>query len=345
MQITRDQVQQCVYVILRERAEDIILRKQPDEYYGWVPDQYTKDGELVERAHWIGERDETTAKQALADAQRHLARCQRDQQEARYFHETTPVEDAVLTQAKVQLCEAEAHLAKVQHVNALAITKRRELMIERKAKNLFLRLYQKARAVPWDLYHPAVSTDLRRYLTFWKDKPGLTPSSVVFLYLVLQETIAHGESHQVDAITGYDHLAKIPLMRARLDVEACEDEPSRADQEYVRALQAQMRYDARPDAHENGDRRDVLADWQYDGLPDQLGALVLDKNDGHECANCHEKITTKTVHSPKGYAVAEVCPNHKTKAGCTHAPVTPRFATKTQLREFLCLQWALAEAA
>ncbi len=345
MQITREQVQQAVYAILRQRAEETILAKTPDEYYGWVPPKKNEQGTVTIPGHWLGEQHETTAKQAVADAEARLAEAKRELHRARYEHDNWNVEEAVLVQATAQLTHARDQLSHVQRVNALAIEKRREDMIERRAKRLFLELYRRATTLQWNLYHPAISQDLRRYIKYWREQPGLTPTSVVFLYIVLLETIAHGEMYQTDAITGYDYMAKIPLVRSTLDVNAAEDEPSRADREYTRALQTQIKYDLRPDAHENGDRRDVLADWQYDGLPEQLGALWLDKNDGHECRNCHEKLVTKTVHNPKGYALAEVCPNHKHKAGCTHRPLTPRFETKTALRDHLCIEWAMSTAA
>lgn len=346
MQFTREQIQQTVYALLRQKAEEVILSKQPDEYYGYVPPKVDKTtGQQIEPGYWLGEGDETRAKQAVADAEYHLAHAKAERRRAAYEHDTCNVEDAVLVQATEQLRCAQDHLSRVRRVNDLAIEKRRELLIEKKAQALFLALYRRATKLEWNLYHPAVSDDLRTYIEFWRKQPGLTPSSLVFLYITLLETIDHGDSHQTEAISANDFMARIPLVRSRLDINATEDQPSRSDREYVKALRAQLAYDTRPDAHENGDRRDVLADWRYDGLPDQLGALWLDKNDGHECDNCHEKLTKKTVHSPKGYALAEVCPNHKEKPGCTHRPLTPRFATKTELRDHLCIQWALGQAA
>jgi len=346
MQITREQVQQSVYVILRQQAETLLLQKTPDEYYGWVPPTLDKKTKRVTTpGYWLGEQDDVRARQAVADAEAQVVHTKRLQRRAHYEHQYAPAEDAAVAQAEEQLSIAQAHAARIQQINALAITKRRELLIEKKAQSLFIALYRRAMTLKWNLYHPSVSDDLRRYLQFWRKDPHLTPSSVVFLYVTLLETIAHGDSHQTEAISGNDYMAAIPLVRARLNVNACEDQPSRADREYIKALRTQLAYDTRPDAHENLDRRDVLADWRYDGLPDQLGSLWLDKNDGHECENCHEKLTTKTVHSPKGYALAETCPNHIDRPGCTHRPLTPRFATKTDLRDHLCLQWAHSNAA
>lgn len=352
MQITREQVQQFVHIHLREQAETFLLNKSPDEYYGWVPPVTESHvsptlGEtitVVSPGHWLGERDELIARQAVIDAERHLGVATAALTRAKYDYENADPEQVVFDAACTALTHAKAHLERTYLVSAYAIEKRRALVIERDAARLFKQHYRLAMTTTWDLYHAAISNDLRRYLKFWsKKRTTLSPSSVVYLYLVLLDTIQHGESFQTTAITGLNYLAQIPLVRSGLDVNACEDEPSLADRQYVNALQSELRIDMRPDAHENGDRRDARADFQYDGLPDQLGALWLDKNDGNECPTCGDKLTTKTVHSPRGYALAEVCPNHKSRAGCTHRPLTPRFDTKTQLRDHLCIEWALSK--
>lgn len=347
MQITREQVTTLVYAHLRERAEAIILANTPDLYYGWRPAKIDKDtGAIVRPAGWIGEEDERRARQAVRDANEQLRRATVAQQAARYYHDETPDEDAAVAAATGLLVHQERELTQVLDVVTKQIERYRERCIESLANKLFKRTYRRAMNLEWDVYHPAIDNDLRRYVKFWhKKKDQLTPSSVVFLYLIIEESITHAEQFGTTAISGENYLAKIPLVRAGLDVRAAEDEPSLADRQYVDAWQEQLRYAARPDAHENGDKRDSLADFVYDGLPEQLGALWLDKNDGHECPNCHEKITQRTVHNTKGYAIAEVCPNYKHKAGCTHRPLTPRFATKMQLRDHLCIEWALGSAA
>lgn len=352
MQITREQVQQFVHIHLREQAETFMLNKTPDEYYGWVPPETESHDSptlgttvtVITPGHWLGEGDEIRARQAVTDAERLVTVAKATLVQAQYEYDSADAEQAELDRAQAALRNAKAHLDHTCQVNAYAIEKRRELMIERTAARLFRQNYRVAMTVKWNLYHPAISNDLRRYLKLWSAKrKTLSPSSVVYLYLVMLETIAHGEEFQTNAITGLNYLAQIPLVRSGLDVNACEDQPSLADRQYIDALQSQLRIDLRPDAHESGDRRDARADFQYDGLPDQLGALWLDKNDGNECPTCMDKLVTKTVHSPLGYALAEVCPNHRTRPGCTHRPLTPRFTTKMQLRDHLCIEWALAQ--
>lgn len=338
--LTKTDVRAMVHALLAEQVADAFLRKQPDEYYGYVPPQTRKDGTTVP-GYWLGEPDKQAAKAAMqqaridfdcavttlehtdpANAFHAVARAQADAAAAAYYASVRRYEDVALTADR-------------------AIEARRQLIIERRVAKLFYRMYQRACKFDWDLYNPAIPEDLRRYVIRQRQRGVMSPTSIVLLYLITQHTIEHGEDFQQLAMSGQDYLVTNPLVTADLDIEAVENEPSKQRKQYLKALQYQLAYEAKPPAHENYDQRDALADFEYHGLPEQLGALWLDKDGG--CEKCGTPMRVKMIHAKGGYRYATVCSNYRT--GCYLDPQSPIFATRREVRDWAIVEWATTQAA
>lgn len=337
--LSKDDVRHAVSALLRLEVEDRLQRKLPDVYYGWVsPTADPETGKEVP-GYWMGDADIKQAEYRLAMAQ---VRC-------RAVNHTTWSDDEAdemrraQAQADAAVAEAARNLEEVRAFTERAIEARREQLINRRVAKLFLKTYRKAVTMEWDLYNAAVPDSLRRYIQRQLARTPLAPTSVVFLWLVLESTIAHSDDFQTEAITAYNHLASNPLAVAALDIDVPEDEPSAVHRAYVRELQVEAIRDRRKPAHENLDRRDILADFEYHGMPEQLGAMWIEK--GESCPHCKQGLRVRMVNDGPGYRYAKVCPNYAEDAQCSYDPLSPMRATRRELRDWALVEWATEQAA
>jgi hypothetical protein len=332
--MSKHDVREVVAYLLRQQAEDALQRKNPDVYYGWVPPIDDQPG------YWLGEADEKNAEYQLTLAEIGY--------KAAAENTWTDPDNADLLRAlelaAVRRDDARAKLDDVKAYRDRVIEARREHLINRRVGKLFLKTYRKAVSLDWDLYNPALPESLREYVLRQRSRP-LGPTSVVFLYLVVQSALEHGADFQTDALTGYDYLADNPLATCLLDVDLTEDDaPAKQRRVYIRELQAQAIRDRKPPAHENKDPRDVLADFEYHGLPEQLGAMWISKDDNC-CQQCKQGLRVRMIHCGTGYRYATVCPNFADNAQCHYELESPEFSTRKALKQWASVEWATAQAA
>jgi hypothetical protein len=322
--LTKHTIRDTVYAMLRTDAEELLARQSADFYHGW--DDVT--------GRWLGQEE--------------LERALHQETLAELFYNTTSSEyDAdcqdkrsALEVATYRLEQARERVWEVQAYNQRLVEARREQVLHRRVAKMFLRAYRRARSLEWDVYHPSVPESLRSYVQRQLGRGTLSPTSMVFLWLTLADTVKHGEDFQTEAITGCNHLLENPFVRASLNIDAPEDKPTEERRQYVRELQAQMVRDRRERAHESYDPRDALSDFQYDGLPDQLGAMWIDKDDA--CPRCQQGLRIRVLHSGVGYRFVKACPNYADDAECNYEALSPVVATRKALHEWAAAEWAEA---
>lgn len=331
--ITKQTIRDSVHFILAQRAEAYLLNKNPDVYYGWVaPAQDPETGKEVP-GYWLGEQDERNAEHRKAMAYGAVLQAERA------CRANEPNADKRLALAEAGLKAAEQHLDEVRSYRERTIESRRNLLVDRMVAKLFIREYRKSVALEWDLYNPAIPENLRNYVVRQLARP-IGPTSRVYLYLLVQETIQHGEEFTVEAVTAYDYLADNPLVTKMLDIDVPEDQPSAQRRAYVRELQAKAIRDRQEPAHPNMDPRDILADFEYDGLPEQLGAMWIDKSPENSCPKCKQGLRVRMVHADVGYRWAKVCPNYADQIECHNEFVSPARATRKELRDWAAVEYA-----
>lgn len=311
--LARQIVGNLVRTMLEEKAKDILLRKYEDWWYGWQGDR------------WFGEDKLNQARYRITLA------------EARYNRllEADPTPELVpgsiaaladlpaLTTPNPELIAAQQAITRAQQWYdrvtkrvTEAMDRRRQQRIERLVTSLFTRYFRKARTQLWPVYHPAVPADLRNWVLRWKEREDLGPASLVLLWLVIEEAIDHHTTHQLDGLYGSDYLAKVSLVTRHIETDACEDEPTRAERDYVRWLQ---RRPPEP-AHENLDPRDSRADLVYDG-PSRDG-------DEDRCPHCQQFRRERTLEIKGRFGHGVSCERY-----CEYSLLSPLFKTKEQLRE------------
>lgn len=337
--LSKEDVRQAVTALLRLQVEKRLLAKQPDEYYGWVaPATDPETGEATP-GYWLGEADEQQAlrrvESATADYQGACRRAWGDRDTEELQRDIRAAE-AVLAAAKANLDEVRSYRERI-------VEARREELIQRLVARRFVREHRRAKAAEWHLYHPAVSQQLRTYIQLQLARGPLAPVSFVLLWLILQDTIQHGESFQTEALTAYDYLVDNPLATSSLDIDEPEFAVNKQRLAYLRELQAQAIRDRQAPAHENLDSRDLLADFEYHGLPERLGALWIEK--GECCEHCHQGVRMRIVHEGAGYRYAKVCPNYRDDTQCTYDPCSPLRSTRAELRTWAQVELATAQAA
>lgn len=312
-----------VRMILTEKATDILLRNDPDFYYGWSND------------HWLGEKLELKAKEALSSAERRRDRALANIEDLPKLHPEYASGKAVLEAQQAEVDKLRKNLEKLQKQVQAAIERRREFRIQALATKLFMRYFNKARVMPWPLYDPGIPNIIRKYVLAWKGRP-LTPTSLVFLWLVVEESNDHGETFQVEGADQEAYLLQNPLALSPLDIDALEVEPTKKAREYLRELQ---RKEAVP-VHENRDSRDNRADNTYDGLP-SLPVMWTDDDDPKKCT-CGQYRRNRIVHIRSRYYYVEACPNFATT--CRFEYLTQGFVTKEELAEHLAVHNELMSA-
>ena len=337
--LSKDDVRQAVTAMLREEVEARFLAKEPDMYYGWVAPALDPETDEVTPGYWLGAADEAQARQRVEAAEAEYQAAARIQ----WHDPDNPALQRNVDLALAARQAAQANLDETRSYRERLIEGRREQLISRLVAKRFVRTYRLALVGEWELYHPAVPHDLRMYITRQLARTPLAPTSIVFLWLTLQDTIRHGEAHQTEAVTAYDHLVDNPLAVSSLDIDVPEDQPSAQRRAYLRELQAQAIRDRQPPAHENLDRRDILADFEYHGLPEQLGALWITKDE--ECPHCHQGVRVRMVHEGAGYRYVKVCPNYAHNERCLYDPCSPLRASRKDLRDWATVEWATTQAA
>lgn len=337
--LSKTDIRDSVHFMLRQQADATLYRKNPDVYHGWVPPQTDPNTGKVTPGHWLGAADEE-----LADQRLQLAKiAYKDADQATWGNDDPALAKAAkLAEAKVQA--AEQRLAEAREHRERLVDGRREQLLNRKIARLFLRAYRESLNLDWDLYNPSVPESLRRYVQRQLSRP-LGPTSRVYLYLLVKDTIQHGEDFQTESLTAYNHLADNPLAVASLDIDVADDEPSRQRRAYVRELQAQAIRDRQPPAHANLDPRDVLADFEYHGLPEQLGAMWITKDGPECCPNCKQQTKVRMVHAGTGFRWADVCPNYRTNKNCRYDVKSPVLESRKALRDWAAVEVATAAAA
>lgn len=334
-QLARSIVAHYITTVLEEKARDILLRYHEDWWYGWVPapkDTVTT-GQHYDpnyRGHWMGERHLTDARAKVRSAQEAL-------HEARLLQAVTHESNTELVaQASAQVTRAEQLVARAEHRYqrteqrvTQAIEQRRTLRIRQLVTSLFTRYYRTARTAYWPVFDPALPTDIRTWVLRWKDEPSLSPSSLVFLWLVVEETLDHHRTYSLDALGGSDYLARIPLITAHIHTDATLDEPSRAERDYVRWMQRRT-----PDlAHENGDRRDSRADLTYDG---PARDDTLDELRCPTCQGYRRERLIQLKNTPPRFAKALACDDYAHK--CRYEVRSPAFSSVEELQAHLAIE-------
>jgi hypothetical protein len=333
--LSKNDIRDAVHFLLREEAEASLLRKDPDVYYGWVPPTDEHDG------YWLGEADERSAEYQLDLALVGLKAAG----ENTWSDPENPALVTAYELAKARVESCRTALDDVKAYRDRVISGRREQLINRRVAKLFLKTYRKAVKLDWDLYNPAIPQSLRDYCLRQLARGPLAPVSVVFLYLSVQSTLEHGADFQTEAITGQDYLIDNPLVSGGLDIDVPEDAPkAKQRRAYIRELQAQAIRDRRAPAHENRDPRDVLADFEYHGLPEQLGAMWINK-DENCCDHCKQGVRVRMIHTSSGYRYATVCPNFRDEPRCHYELESPEFETRKALREWAMVEYATKQAA
>jgi len=333
--LSKNDIRDAVNFLLRQEVEASLLRQNPDLYYGWVEPTEEQDG------HWLGEADERSAEYQLDLA---LVGYKAAAENTWSDPDNAELQRALdLAQARVDSCRQALDEVKA-HRDRL-VEARREQYIARRVARLFVKTYHKATRLEWNLYHPAIPQSLREYCQRQLARGPLAPVSIVFLWLTIQSTLEHGEDFQTDAITGEDYLADNPLVTCTLNTNVLETQSqAKHRRAYIKELQLQAIRDRRAPAHENLDPRDVLADFEYHGLPEQLGAMWIDKPDNC-CEQCKQGVRVRMIHTSKGYRYCTVCPNFQDDPRCTYEPLSPAFSTKKALKQWADVELATAKAA
>ncbi len=327
--LTKDDVRALVNDLLTMEARELLLQRRPDEYYGWVAPTNDSPG------YWIGEQALREKRQAIADVEEALRMANLQASVA----DSTTEHYAALCKQRSEL-EATLHDLQLSYsaldskINA-AVEARRDFLIAKRAAKLFVDYYSRAVRLPLNVYVPSVPSDLRKYILRQRAKGVNSPLSTVLLYLVVKNTREHALEHQVNAITGESYLANIPLALASLDLEHDESKPSRQRREVMRALAEEKAAEV---AHQNHDPRDALADFHYHGLPEQLGALWIDRNENC-CQTCEQPLKTRLIFHAGGYRYAVVCSNYR--KGCYIEPMTPPKPTRKEAKDYALVEWAV----
>lgn len=331
--LTKQQVRDAVYALLYQDCEQRLLAKNPDRYYGWVEESVHPDTGEVVPAHWLGEQDVKDAEYAAAVAAERVRLTAQ-------FTWANPDDAELLAQYDAARTAAAAAATRVDEVRSYrdrVVAEKRQQVVDRMVARQFVRVHRLASVVNWaeQLYNPAVPESLRRYVAKQLTRGPLAPVSLVFLYLTVQSTLEHADDFQVEAVTGYDYLADNPLAVSSLDINTPEDAPaSRQRRAYVRELQASAIRDRMAPAHENHDPRDLLADFEYHGLPEQLKALWITKDEDASCPHCQQGVRVRTIHDGAGYRLARVCPNYAHDRQCLYDLLSPCLATRRQVRDW-----------
>lgn len=312
-----------VRTVLEERARHYLLTKHEDWYYGWVParlDQPTNPrvaplrGEYRDPSaagHWLGERVKVAAAQALHDAQDRLDRVSDDNPRARRHAER----DVTMAQLRYDNV-----LARIEQ----AVERRREDQVRKAITRLFRKTYEKARHSLWPVYHPGIPADVRAYVLQWKDEPHLTPTSLVFLWLLLEECQAHGDTFSLQGFGHADWLATLPIIQAGLDTDATDPTSRSARRDYVRQLQ---RRDTAP-THANHDPRDARPYEPYDGA-----------DDTDRCPTCGGVQRLRVIEVAGRVAEALACDAWATT--CRYETTTPFFSDRTRLHDHQVIETLL----
>jgi hypothetical protein len=129
-----------------------------------------------------------------------------------------------------------------------------------------------------------------------------------------------------------------------LDIDESEGNARREKRAYIRELQAKAIRDRATPSHENLDPRDALADFEYDGLPEQRGVLWLDKSHDNSCYRCKQGLRVRIVHAAPGYRWAKVCPNYQNNPECHYEEVSPMRATRKELWDWAAVEMAAGVA-
>lgn len=315
-------IAQYVRIILTEKATDILLRNDPDFYYGW-----NKSG-------WIGEQYELRAKEKVTQAERLRDEAHADVLDIPPGDPRHASAKAVWEARKEEAARLRKELERAQRQVTVAIERRREFRIQAITTRLFLEYLHKARLLPWPLYHPAIPDTLRQYVLSWKDRK-LTPTSLVFLYLVMEEAEDHGDIMQTRGIDNERYLLRNPLALSPLDIDALAFQPTKQAREYLRELQRPERQDI----HENGDTRTNREHTTYDGLPN---LVALDGEDEGKCPTCGNFMRTRIVHLRNRYYHVEACDNFATT--CRFEYLSKGFETKEELAEHISVHEQLSVA-
>jgi hypothetical protein len=302
-----------VRVILTEKATDILLRNDPDYYYG-----YAKSG-------WIGEKYELRVKEQVTKAERERDEAYADVEDVPRSDPRFAAAKALWEAKQTAAVQARKDLETAQRQVTQAIERRRNFRIQAITTRLFLEYLHKARLMPWPLYHPGIPHVLRQYVLTWKGQ-RLTPTSLVFLYLVMEESEDHADSMQTIGMDNEQYLLSNPLALSPLDIDALAFQPTRQAKEYLRELQ---RPAVRP-VHENLDPRSNREGGTYDGIP-QLGALAGE--DEGKCPTCGQFTRKRIVHLRNRYFFVRACPDFATT--CRFEYLSTGFDKKEDLAEHI----------
>jgi hypothetical protein len=337
--LSKKDVRAAVHALLFDMEHDALLRRNPDIYHGWVAPVVDEETGEDTPGYWLGEADERQAEYRLDLAEvAYKTAC-----EATWSNPDDVKTQQAADHARALRDEAKAQYYTTKDHRARVVADRRNIVLERRVASRFVKTYRKSMALDWDLYHTAIPESLRRYVMRQLSRP-LSPTSRVFLWLTVQDTIKHGDEFQTEALTAHDYLADNPLVQSYLDIDVPEDEPSRAQRAYVRELQAQAVRDRMASGHENKDSRDILKDFEYHGLPEQLGAMWIDKGE-EQCPHCQQGVRVRMIHSGSGYRYAAVCPNYKDNTQCRFDEVSPKMSSRKALRDWAVVEAALAQSA
>jgi hypothetical protein len=338
--VEKAEIAAYVRTILTEKARDIYLRNHEFDYYGWVAKAVPPDQQHlphVDRGHWLGATQEAEARQLVADAEDAMEKARAELAGLKPGDTTYDAAKALVQWAADQVKAAQDHLGITLDTIQKAIERRRQFRLDKLVSKLFLRYYHRARHMEWELFDTRLPAQLRNYLMLQFRGQKLSPTAMVFLWLVVEENLDHGGVFQVKGLGATDYLAQHALATSSLDTDAPEDRPTRMEEDYIRELQ-------RPDAvptHENLDPRSTENDHTYDGLP-SLGALDGKLVDKHTCPTCGTQVRDRIVSLRGRYYGIEGCDNYATK--CRYEPITSGFTTRKAAVEHLEILHALERA-
>jgi len=335
--LTKDTVRHLVHQLLSDQVEQELLSKNPDMYYGWVAPATDPETGTTTPGYWLGEADVAQAEYRVVTAELQL-----NGVSAR-LDEADPSTLAAVEAAKANLRRAIAAVDEARSYAERTIEARRHQVINRRVAKRFIQYYRKATTLNWKLYDPAIPEGLRNYALRQLARGPIAPTSIVLLYLIIESTRQHGAEFQTQSLTAYNYLADNPLATAALDIDVPENLPSRAKRAYIRELQAEAIRARKGPAHQNYDPRDVLADFEYHGLPEQLGAMWITK-DADCCDHCKQGLRVRMVHAGSGYRYAKVCPNYQEDTHCHYELMSPARASRKQLRDWAIVEWASGQA-
>ena len=332
-----------VRILLTEKAQDIYLRNHEFDYYGWIAKKVPKELDHlphVDRGHWLGAAQEEKARQLVVDAEDVVDQARAVAAGLRKQDAEYGAAHATLAKARQQLEDARTHLDEVLTKIQRAIELRRQFRLDKLVSKLFLRYFHRARKLEWNLYDTRLPAGLREYLLIQLRNQKLSPTALVFLWLVVEENLDHGNVFQLKGLGATDYLAQHALAVSSLDINASEDKPSAMERDYVRELQ---RPDAEP-AHENLDPRTSALDHIYDGLP-SLGVLGGRDEDTvapddprrtpieRTCPTCGTFWKDRTISLRGRYYLVQACDNYATT--CRFERLTSGFATRKELNDHL----------